>query len=123
MDQLLTWFEIPSTDLARAAAFYSAVLGTHIPIDDVGGHPAAVLRTADGTAVGGIRCSPEHMLPSRDGPNLYLSVGDIDASLRAAVEHGGEIVLPHTDAGSLGAFAWIVDSEGNRVALNQPRGL
>ncbi len=117
---LLTWFEIPSYDLARAARFYSAVLGIDVPVEDFGGHPAGVLRF-DGTAVGGIRCSPEHLRPSDQGVNPYFRVDELEAAVRAALDQGGEVLVPVTDAGDLGSFAWIRDSEGNRVALNQTR--
>ncbi len=115
---LLTWFEIPSYDLPRAARFYSAVLGMDVPIEDFGGHPAGVLRV-DGAAVGGIRCSPEHLRPSDQGVNPYFRVDDIATAMENAVAQGGEIIVPIMDAGDLGVFAWIRDSEGNRVALNQ----
>ncbi len=117
---LLTWFEIPSYDLGRAARFYAAVLGIDVPIEDFGGHPAAVLRV-DGAAVGGIRCSPEHLRPSDQGVNPYFRVDDLTLSVEQAVAHGGDVLVPVTDAGNLGSFAWIRDSEGNRVALNQTR--
>ncbi len=116
--QLLTWFEIPSYDLERAARFYSAILGFAVPVEDFGGHPAGVLRV-DGVPVGGIRCSPEHLVPSDQGINPYFRVADIRSAVEEALEHGGEVIVPVTDAGDLGLFAWIRDSEGNRIALNQ----
>jgi len=36
-------------------------------------------------------------------------------------QNGGKIIVPKTDAGEMGQFAWILDSEGNRIGLNHPR--
>lgn len=115
----ITWFEIPALDMSRAALFYSRVLGRAVNIGDVGGHDAGLLTDSDGSLIGGIRCSPEFMKPSSQGVNIYLKVDDLEAALRATEENGGSVVMPLMDAGEFGKFAWIIDSEGNRIALNQ----
>ncbi len=78
---------------------------------------------ADNDAVMGvIRCAPEYARPSDQGNNVYLRIEkDFDAVLAKVEQLGGKIVVPKMDARDFGQFAWILDSEGNRIGLNQPR--
>ena len=116
---MITWYEVPSLDMDRAVRFYGAILGKTIEITDVGGHPAGLL-PSEGSVQGLIRCSPEFIRPGADGPNIYFAVQNIESAVASAQEFGGSVVVPPTPAGPLGQFAWVIDSEGNRIALNEP---
>ncbi len=129
MQKTITAFEIPSIDFDRAVKFYSAVLGGEVNIVDFVGHEGlkkGILPHAEGGIAGAIVCVPEYTKPSDQGVNVYLYVSDLDTALQETEKMGGKIVVPKTDAGETatgekaGEFAWIIDSEGNRVALNQP---
>ena len=53
MANAINWFEIPVTDMPRAVAFYSAILGAEISADPAApGYQMAVLPYQDG--VGGV---------------------------------------------------------------------
>ena len=56
-------------------------------------------------------------MPSASGPRIYFSVGNIDEALRRAVEAGGDVAYPKTQAGSFWV-AEFTDTEGNQVALS-----
>ena len=118
-------FEIPSTNLDRAVKFYGSVLGEEVDVVDFEGHEGLKKGILPGVAAGvtgSIVCVPEYTMPSDQGVNVYLHVADLEAALREVERGGGSIVVPKTDGGGKsGDFAWIIDSEGNRVALNQPR--
>jgi uncharacterized protein len=126
MGNLVVWADIPVQDMARARAFYAKLLGYDIP-----GFPGmedklALLMRPDepdrmavgaDLAVGGVtRPSTTH------GTVIYLSAnGDIDGMLERAVAAGGSIHAPKQDFGQFGGWlAWIVDSEGNLIGLQQP---
>ncbi len=123
MKQTITAFEIPSMDLDRAVNFYSAVLGEKVEVVDFEGHEGlkkGILPGSEGGVVGAIVNVPEYTKPSDQGVNVYLYVANLDLALHEVEKLGGKIIVPKTDGGGkVGDFAWILDSEGNRVALNQ----
>jgi predicted enzyme related to lactoylglutathione lyase len=101
--------------------FYATILDANVEAREVGGQPGGVLPSNEGAITGVIRCSPEYMKPSDQGALVYLRVEDLDAALSRVEPAGGKVLFPSTDAGAEGRFAWILDSEGNRLGLNQPR--
>jgi predicted enzyme related to lactoylglutathione lyase len=54
MKNALTWFEIPVTNLDRAAAFYEAVFGVTLWRDTVAGTPHAIFPVAEGGITGAL---------------------------------------------------------------------
>ena len=61
--------------------------------------------------------------PSGDaGVLVYIRVDDVDASLEAITEAGGEIVLPRTDEGEGLAYATFRDPAGNVLGVFQEGG-
>lgn len=122
MTQLITTFEINASDLNRAARFYSAILGKEVPIQEIGGEKGGLLSSENDPVLGVIRCAPEYAKPSDQGNNVYFRIEqDLDNVLAKVEPLGGKIVVPKMDAGEFGQFAWVLDSEGNRIGLNRPR--
>lgn len=60
-------------------------------------------------------------MPGKTGPIRYFRVADVDAVLARAVTAGGRVLYPKKDIGPTGWVAEFEDSEGNRIALLQPR--
>jgi predicted enzyme related to lactoylglutathione lyase len=101
------YLQMPAVDAARAAAFYQAVFGwqTEHPYRDfqspgligqwVPGRPAAL----------------------DAGPMIWIHVADLDRTLEAVTEHGGEIIDPPSPDGPNRTLAAIVDPEGNAIGL------
>ncbi len=116
---VLSWFEIPVTDFARARAFYEAVLGRAIEPMEMGPVTMGFLSTAPNAVSGAIVLS-EGVTPSEHGTVVYLNGGDDLALPLARVEQaGGSIVIPKTEIGNdFGFFAHFVDTEGNKVGLH-----
>lgn len=112
----ISWFEIPVTDLDRAATFYGTVLDSTFERMDLGG--ASAVFPADEDGVGGALILQDDNAPSATGPLVYIEAhSGIDAALARVEGAGGEVLLPKTDAGGYGFYAYIKDTEGNRVAL------
>jgi len=123
----ICWLEVPVSDLARAAAFYKAVLGWECDAS-AEGKPStlptaktvhffskgvmngAFLVMADGGAVG---CDVK-----RPGAVATFMVDGIEESLSKVEAQGGKAVVPKTEiGGDMGYFARFTDSEGNLQGL------
>ncbi len=116
--QTVCWTDVPVTNLDRAIAFYSAMLGAEVVKQSQGEFEFGLLPHFDSN-VSGCLVKTNDNPPSRSGPLVYFSVeGRIDAALVAVREHGGEIVKPKESIGPHGFRAIVIDSEGNRIALH-----
>jgi predicted enzyme related to lactoylglutathione lyase len=116
---MISWFEIPVSDLARAAHFYEAVLGKPLTRETVDGYAMAMFVGPDGPE--GALVKGDVYVPGKTGPILYFRVADVDVVLARAVTAGGRVLYAKKDIGPNGWVAEFEDSEGNRIALLQPR--
>jgi uncharacterized protein len=123
MQNAVSWFEIPSTDLDRATRFYETIFGISLfpmdmpqlqmrlfPIED----PMTGIGGAVVYAEGFYHPSPTH------GPLVYLNANpDVQLVLDRVEAAGGKIVVPKTQiTPEYGHMAVFIDTEGNRVALH-----
>jgi uncharacterized protein len=118
----IDWFEIPVTDMARAQAFYEALLATSMRRESIGGQTLAVFNYAE-TGVGGCLIAGANApRPADAGTLVYLNAGaSLDAVLARVEAAGGRIATPKVQLpGDMGCFAHVADSEGNRVGLHAP---
>jgi predicted enzyme related to lactoylglutathione lyase len=116
---ILGWTDIPVTDLGRASAFYSAVLGEPIVLQKMENWEYGLLPHAMDGVSGCLALADGDNQPSRTGPLIYLSVnGRLDDAVTKVSEKGGEVLKPKHPIGPYGFRAIVVDSEGNRIALH-----
>lgn len=120
MRHALNWFEIPVTDIGRAAAFYAAVLGrAELPTDEPQPGRRMAFLPSEGEGVAGALVADAHGAPSMAGATLYLNVtGDLDGAVARVAPAGGAVLMPITDLGRWGRIALMRDSEGNKVGLH-----
>jgi len=121
MKNAVTWFEIPSTQLGKAQAFYEAVLECKMRREPMGPSEGAVFPYEAKEGVGGaILAGPTAPAPASAGTLIYLDASpSLDAALARAVKAGGKIALPRQALPpGLGFFAHITDLDGNRVGLH-----
>lgn len=110
------WFEIPVSDLARAKAFYGAVLGAELKEETMGGNPTAIFPAADKESVAG------HLYPGKPaaagtGSTVHLrSPEPLEAALER-VRDGGGTVTSEIIAIPAGRFAYCLDPDGNSIGL------
>lgn len=114
--------EIPVTDMERAMHFYTAVFGHDLERQVVDGYEMALFPAEDGQGATVALAKGDVYRPSKEGAIVYFRVGDIRATVARAEEAGGGVLYPVKDIGELGFVGEIADSEGNRIALSQPRG-
>ena len=123
MKNAITWFEIPSTELNKAQAFYEAVLACKLRREPMGPSEGAVFPYEAEEGVGGaILAGPSAPAPASVGTLVYLDASpSLDAALARAVKAGGKVALPRQALPpGLGFFAHITDLDGNRVGLHAP---
>jgi predicted enzyme related to lactoylglutathione lyase len=114
----INWFEIPVRDMDRAQRFYEALFDAPLRREEMGGQTLAVFGYEE-PGTGGCLIAGQ-LQPSADGTIVYLNaVPSLDAVLARVERAGGRIATPKVQLpGDMGAFAHIVDSEGNRVGLH-----
>lgn len=115
----LTWFEIPVSDVPRAAQFYGKVLRNELDKQQFGPNELMVFRYQR-PGVGGCLMNVKNMQPSTQGTIVYLAVSDsLDAALSRVTQAGGQVTVGRTELpDGIGCYAHIIDTEGNRVGLH-----
>jgi predicted enzyme related to lactoylglutathione lyase len=115
----VNWFEIPATDIDRAAAFYSAVFSVDLKKVEMGNSIMAWLPANESaTGAAGTLIQEPSYTPSHNGTVVYFSVEDIDKILSLVESHGGKTLVQKTVIGEHGVIAMFEDSEGNRIGLH-----
>lgn len=122
MSHAINWFEIPARDMDRATRFWETVLARPLKREVFGGVPHALFSSGDEKAVSGALVNDGKRQPWGQGTLVYLDAGrDLDGCIARVTSAGGKVAVPKTDIGEHGAFAVVIDTEGNAVGLHAPR--
>ena len=115
----VVWFEIPASDLHRAARFYATVLGTSLDVTQFEAENLAIF-PYEKPAVSGCICQMPGLKPGANGTVVYLNADpDLDAALARVEPAGGKVIVPKTALPpGMGHYARILDTEGNLVGLH-----
>ena len=123
MNNAISWFEIPATDLTRAQKFYETIFGITLnPLDlpniKMRMFPIDDMITGVGGAV--VDSGGFHKPSATDGPLIYLNGNpDLQLVLDKVEAAGGKIMVPKTEISpEYGCMAVIIDTEGNRIGLH-----
>jgi uncharacterized protein len=106
-----------TTDTTAAKEFYSRLFGWGIVERPMPGMTYNVLSVGD-REVGGLMAMPPH-LPPTVPPHwgIYVTVDDVDASVKLVAELGGQIKHPPTDIDESMRFAVIQDPQGAVLSI------
>jgi predicted enzyme related to lactoylglutathione lyase len=119
-ENAINWFEIPVSDMARAKAFYSRILGIEMPETEMIGKKMAFFPydNGSGNVSGALTLSGDHK-PSADGARVYLNCNpDLSPTLARIEAEGNKVTLPKTAIPGAGYMAFFIDTEGNRIGLH-----
>ena len=123
MNNAISWFEIPATELNRAQKFYETIFNVSmIPMDmeniKMRMFPLDDMMTQVGGAV--VDSGGFHKPSATDGPLVYLNANpDVQNVLDRVAAAGGNIMVPKTQISpEYGYMAVIIDTEGNRIGLH-----
>jgi predicted enzyme related to lactoylglutathione lyase len=123
LEHVISWFEIPATDLNRATKFYETILATTFSEMNLENIRMRIFQLADPMkGVGGaiVESGGFHRPSTTDGPLIYLNgTPDVQIILDKVETAGGSILVAKTEISpEYGFMAVIIDTEGNRVGLH-----
>ena len=119
MKNLISIFEIPANNFARAVKFYQNILNISIEEIDMGGVSMGLF-PGDDKSVSGAVIKGDGYRPSADGVIIYLNAGDnLQVVLDRVEANHGKIITRKTQISpEMGYYALFTDTEGNRLALH-----
>jgi hypothetical protein len=114
----ITWFEVSTSDIARAVAFYREVLQE--ALTDVSHEEPMFMFPQHGGEVTGALVQRPGRRSSCDGTLVYLHInGPLNSAMARVAPAGGSLVTgAMTVAGVAGTFCVIADSEGNHIGIH-----
>ncbi len=107
------WYELLTTDVDKAQAFYSAVVGWEIVNSEMPGMDYR-LAFAGESPIGGLMRIPQEAIDAGGKPIWagYIAVDDVDASIEKIVASGGQLLMPATQIPEVGRIAMLTDLDG-----------
>ena len=104
------WYDLMTSDVKGAQAFYSEVIGWGVKPDDDG----YTMWTAGEVPLGGVMQLPEEAAKMGAPPHwmAYTAVDDVDAISKKVEQLGGKVMKPGTDIPKVGRFAVLADPQG-----------
>lgn len=121
-------FEMPAKDKKRVAEFYTKAFGWGMQQmgPEMGNYIVATTADTDenrmvktpGTINGGFFDYKDDEL--NRAPHVVISVENLDESIKAVKDAGGEVVGEQMDIPGIGKYVSIKDTEGNIVGILQP---
>ena len=112
------WYELMTTDMKAAMAFYTKVVGWGAWDASMPGRPY-ILFSEGPAAVGGLMGLPADADESgaKAGWIGYVGVDDVDATADRIVQLGGAVHVAPTDIAGTSRFAIVTDPQSTRFAL------
>jgi predicted enzyme related to lactoylglutathione lyase len=112
------WYELMTTDVEAARAFYSHVVGWGTRDAQMPGMTYWMF-TAGETPLAGLMALPDEQRKAGVPPNWmgYAAVEDVDDAAAKVTRLGGAVHLPPTDIPNTGRFAVVADPQGAVFAL------
>jgi len=115
------WYELMTTDMPAAEAFYKKVVGWSGKDAGVAGMSYTILSAGD-AMVAGLMTLPDEVrqMGGRPGWIGYVHADDVDAKAAEFAANGGKIHRPGTDIPHIGRFAVVADLQGAVICLFKP---
>jgi predicted enzyme related to lactoylglutathione lyase len=107
-----SWSELITTDPKAAVEFYTKLFGWNSEVMHMECMDYTVVKAGD-RSVGGIIAAPEG---APVGWKTYVTVDNIDETVKLAESLGGRVCMPPTDIPDVGRFAILVDPQGAVIA-------
>jgi len=117
------WYELMTSDMAGAAAFYTSVVGWQAQDSGMPGMAYTIFNMG-GTGAAGLMEVPEDARKMGAQPAWmgYIAVDDVDAHASRVTAAGGAMHRPPGDIPGVGRFAVMGDPQGTGFMLFKPFG-
>ena len=111
-----SWNELSTTDPVAAAAFYGELFGWSVKDmgESMGGYRVV---SVGETGVGGIMAQPQGAPPMQPSWGCYVTVTDVDATLKKCSALGGQTLVPPMDIPGVGRMAVFKDPQGAVLSI------
>jgi predicted enzyme related to lactoylglutathione lyase len=114
------WMDLMTSDIAGAKTFYGELFGwSFYDSGEEYGHYMIASKGEDGVA-GLMQKGPE-MGDAPDAWTIYLAARDANATAEAITGHGGNVLYPPMEVGSLGVMAAAQDPTGAYFGIWEPK--
>lgn len=115
------WYDLMTTDLDGAKAFYGSVAGWTITPFEGAPEPYDMF-TAESGPIGGLMTLPDEAAAQGAPPHwiAYFATPDVDASMAKASSLGANVLMPPMSMPEVGRFCVLADPAGAVFALFTP---
>ena len=120
VENTYSWNELMTRDLDSAKAFYSDVFGWRYDVQLMPMGEYSVISGGENGGLGGMMTMPAEvpeMVPNHWA--VYFTVSDLEASVAAVGEHGGQVIVPPMDIPGVGKMATVHDPNQASFTLMQ----
>lgn len=116
------WYELQTTDVKAAAAFYGKITGWTSKASDIVADMQYLVLSAGDTQVGGLMELPADLRAAKVPPHWmgYCGCDDVDQTVARAKKLGAAVHFGPHDIPNVGRFAAIADPQGAAIALLTP---
>jgi predicted enzyme related to lactoylglutathione lyase len=119
------WYELMTTDVAGAKAFYGEVVGWTIAGEGMtmpDGSEYRMIHRSDGGFAGGVLTISPEMAAHGTRPTWmgYIHHPDVDGAAKAITEAGGTVHMPPMDMEGVGRMAMVSDPQGAMLYVLNP---
>lgn len=112
----ISWSELVTSDLAAARAFYSKLFGWSTKDMPVASGSYATCQVGD-ASVAGIMSVPAEAKGMPPTWGIYVTVDDVDATLKQVEQLGGKVLMPPMEVPGVGRMAVIQDPQGATLSV------
>jgi len=118
------WYELMTTDVKAAEAFYTTVVGWQASQWQAPGSPPYIIMNAGERGIGGIMEMPDEVRSSGSPPMWlgYIYTDNADAATAGVKNAGGTVHREPADIPEVGRFSIVADPQGVIFMLLQPMG-
>jgi uncharacterized protein len=123
MPSNFVWYELMTTDLDAATAFYKTVVGWNSEPFDSPQMRYLIVKAGD-TAVAGLMTIPDHAakMGARPAWTGYIYAENVDAATQGVMKAGGAVHRGPADIPEIGRFSVVADPQGATFILFKPQG-
>ncbi|MFO7587141.1 MAG: VOC family protein [Gemmatimonadota bacterium] len=117
------WYDLMTTDVPAAQAFYRSVAGWGVETWDAGEKPYPMWTVGE-RPIGGAMDLPAEAREAGAPPHwlAYVGVPDVDATTAQAAGLGATVLVAPMDIPTVGRFAVLCDPDGAVFAVFRPEG-